>query len=159
MICLLIFVGRGKERNINRLPPIYSWTGDQTHNLGMCPGQESNLQPFWCAVQCSNQPSHLGGVKQTFWSQSWEQGVIHWKTLPRTLGYCIIRTGRLAAFQNFSGDLRDDRAGLLSFLSTFPATTLIQSPVVLTWVTQCWPRWSFCSSSLSRIICSPQIAS
>ena len=31
-------------------------TGNQTHNLGMCPDQESNLQPF--GVQ-HNQPESL----------------------------------------------------------------------------------------------------
>ena len=45
-----------RERSIDRLPPICSPTGctawpksgigDQTHNLGMCPDWESNLQPF-----------------------------------------------------------------------------------------------------------------
>ena len=27
-------------------------------NIGMCPDQGSNLQPFWCMRQCSNQLSH-----------------------------------------------------------------------------------------------------
>ena len=34
------------ERNIDQLPPIRTPTGDQTHNLGMCPDQESNPQAF-----------------------------------------------------------------------------------------------------------------
>ena len=34
------------ERNIDRPPPIHAPTRDQTHNLGMYPDQESNLQPF-----------------------------------------------------------------------------------------------------------------
>ena len=34
------------ERNINQLPPICARTWDGTHNLGMRPDQESNLQPF-----------------------------------------------------------------------------------------------------------------
>lgn len=40
--------GRDRERNINRLPPIHAWTGNQT----------SNLLTFWCTVWCSNQLSH-----------------------------------------------------------------------------------------------------
>ena len=46
--------GRGKERkrNIDVRETlivcllIHGPTGDQTHNLGMCPDQELNLQPF-----------------------------------------------------------------------------------------------------------------
>ena len=34
------------ERNIHLLPPIHSLTKDWTRNLGMCPDQESNPQPF-----------------------------------------------------------------------------------------------------------------
>ena len=33
-------------RNIDWLLPIHTLTGDQTHNLGTCPDQESNLQPL-----------------------------------------------------------------------------------------------------------------
>ena len=33
-------------RNINRLPPIHTPTGDGTHNLDICPDRELNLQPF-----------------------------------------------------------------------------------------------------------------
>ena len=39
---------RERERNIDRLPPIHVPIGDQTWNLGMCPDQELNLQPFGC---------------------------------------------------------------------------------------------------------------
>ena len=39
--------GEGRERNIdvrniNWLPLVRAWTGDRTHNSGMCPDQESN---------------------------------------------------------------------------------------------------------------------
>ena len=34
------------ERAIDQLPLIHAPTGDQTHNLGMWPDQESNWQPF-----------------------------------------------------------------------------------------------------------------
>ena len=34
------------ERNINWLPPVYTLTRDRTHNLGVCPDQELNPQPF-----------------------------------------------------------------------------------------------------------------
>ena len=34
------------ERNIDWLPPIRAPTRDWTWNLGMCPDQESNPQPF-----------------------------------------------------------------------------------------------------------------
>ena len=34
------------EGNIDWLPPICTSTGDQTHNLGMCPDWGSDLQPF-----------------------------------------------------------------------------------------------------------------
>ena len=34
------------ERSVDWLPPICALTMDQTHNLGMCPDRESNLQPF-----------------------------------------------------------------------------------------------------------------
>ena len=37
---------REKQRNIDQLPPIHSLTRDQTHNLGLCPDWELNLQPF-----------------------------------------------------------------------------------------------------------------
>ena len=40
-------VGVGEEREtLIQLPPICTPTGDQTHNLGMCPDQELKLQPF-----------------------------------------------------------------------------------------------------------------
>ena len=49
-VCLYV---RERERdtlmwqmNINWLPPTYAPTGDQTCNLGLCPGQESNSPPF-----------------------------------------------------------------------------------------------------------------
>ena len=32
------------ERNIDQLPPVCTPTGDQTHNLGMCPDQGSDPQ-------------------------------------------------------------------------------------------------------------------
>ena len=32
---------------------------DRTHNLGMCPDRESNLQPFGCTGQSSNQLGHI----------------------------------------------------------------------------------------------------
>ena len=35
---------RLRERNIKWLPPTCTLSGDQTHNLGMCPDQESNQQ-------------------------------------------------------------------------------------------------------------------
>ena len=47
--------GKGGEKNIGmkrniswfeKHPPICALTWDQTHNLGMCPDQGSNLQPF-----------------------------------------------------------------------------------------------------------------
>ena len=34
------------ERKINRLPPVHAPTKDWTCNLGMCPEQKSNPQPF-----------------------------------------------------------------------------------------------------------------
>ena len=34
------------ERSIDGLPTVCTLTGDRAHNLSMCPGQESNLQPF-----------------------------------------------------------------------------------------------------------------
>ena len=55
---LLLESEEGRERNsdvrnINCLPPIQAWTEDHlhsdggpTHNLGMCPDWESNLQTF-----------------------------------------------------------------------------------------------------------------
>ena len=36
---------RERERNINQLPPVHAPSRYQIHNLGMCPGQELNLQP------------------------------------------------------------------------------------------------------------------
>ena len=38
--------GRERERNIDKLPVVCAPTGDQTLNLGMCPDQQSNPQPF-----------------------------------------------------------------------------------------------------------------
>ena len=37
---------RDKERNINQLCLVCAQNRDQTYNLGMCPDQELNLQPF-----------------------------------------------------------------------------------------------------------------
>ena len=34
------------EGDIDRAPRVLSLTADQTHSLGMCPDQESNLQSF-----------------------------------------------------------------------------------------------------------------
>ena len=36
----------GRERNIDWLHPVRTWTGAQTCNLGMCPDWESNPGPF-----------------------------------------------------------------------------------------------------------------
>lgn len=33
------------ERNIGQSPPVYALTSSQTHSLGMCPEQKSNLKP------------------------------------------------------------------------------------------------------------------
>ena len=49
---------RERERNIDWLLPIHIPTRDWTCNLGMCPDQRSNQQPFWCVGRCSNQRSH-----------------------------------------------------------------------------------------------------
>ena len=49
-----------KDRNIDQLPPTCARTWSQTHNPGMYPDQESNLQPSGGTGQCSNQPSHTG---------------------------------------------------------------------------------------------------
>ena len=49
-ICLLIWEREREtlmwERNINQFPPMCTPTGYWTHNLGMCPEWDSNLQPF-----------------------------------------------------------------------------------------------------------------
>ena len=37
---------RGRERNIDWLPPINALTGDRNFNLGLCPDREPNPQPF-----------------------------------------------------------------------------------------------------------------
>ena len=34
------------EKNIDPLPPVGAPTGGKTHNRGMCPDRELNLQPF-----------------------------------------------------------------------------------------------------------------
>ena len=39
-------IERKRKRNIYQLLPICALTGDRTYNLGMCPDQELNLQPF-----------------------------------------------------------------------------------------------------------------
>ena len=62
MIVLLILErkgGGGKiEKNIDRLPPVCTPTGDGTHNLGMCPDPELNPQPFgvWMTLQPTEPP-------------------------------------------------------------------------------------------------------
>ena len=38
--------GRKEGENTDVLPLVHALTGDQTHNLGMCPDQESNPWPF-----------------------------------------------------------------------------------------------------------------
>ena len=35
-----------EERNIDQLPASCTLSREQTHNLGMCPDKELNLQPF-----------------------------------------------------------------------------------------------------------------
>ena len=35
-----------QDRSIDQLPPVRTPTGDQTHNLGMCPNQGLNPQHF-----------------------------------------------------------------------------------------------------------------
>ena len=53
-ICLLILEGwkeggrgeKDRERNMDSLLPVHALTRNWTHNLGMCPDQELNLQPF-----------------------------------------------------------------------------------------------------------------
>ena len=59
--------GRGKKRERKRnisvrekhqsIASCINLTGNQTHDLGMCPDRESNPQPF--GVQDNVQPSHL----------------------------------------------------------------------------------------------------
>ena len=53
------------ERKMDQLPLVHTLTEDQTHNLGMCPDQESNQQHFalWTAP---NQPSHSVGARGFF---------------------------------------------------------------------------------------------
>ena len=48
---LFYFIVRERERNtdvrnINQLPPVHAPTGNQTCNLGLCPDQRWNPQPF-----------------------------------------------------------------------------------------------------------------
>ena len=37
---------RGRQRNIDWLPPVHALTGDQTCNLGLCADRKLNPQPF-----------------------------------------------------------------------------------------------------------------
>lgn len=59
---------RGGERNINvrekinQFPSICMLTGNQTHNLGMCPKQESNLQPVYGIMLQPTEPSDQGSI-------------------------------------------------------------------------------------------------
>ena len=46
-----------RERNIDQFPPISDSTGDWTHNLGVCPNQGSNLQPFSAQGDMPTQPT------------------------------------------------------------------------------------------------------
>ena len=50
------------ERNIGQLPFVHTPTGDQNHNPGMRPDQESNWQHF--TLQYDTQPSgpHWSGL-------------------------------------------------------------------------------------------------
>ena len=48
------------ERNINWLPPVRNLTRDWTFNLGMCPGWESNLQPFSVENDALTEPPGQG---------------------------------------------------------------------------------------------------
>lgn len=74
-ICFIAFRERGSgreggreregerwARNVDRLPPVRTPTGDQTCNLDMCPERELNLQPFWCTGWRSIQLSHQLGL-------------------------------------------------------------------------------------------------
>ena len=53
---------REKERgrNIDHLLPVHALMGDQTHNLGLCPDPESNMQTFGvqedAPTNCATQP-------------------------------------------------------------------------------------------------------
>ena len=51
-----------RERNIDQLPLIGSPTGDRTHNLGMCPDRELNLQHF--GLQ-DDAPTHWATLTRT----------------------------------------------------------------------------------------------
>ena len=43
--------------------PTCTLTGDRACNLGMCPDQESDPQPFCCTRWCSKQLSHLARAR------------------------------------------------------------------------------------------------
>ena len=62
-----------QERNISWFPSISTWTQDRTHrdqdvtcNLGMCPDQDSNPQPFSYRTMLQPTESHWPGLWPTF---------------------------------------------------------------------------------------------
>ena len=82
--CLLISERwEGRERNINQLSFPQTPTGDRTHNLGMCPNQESTCHlSVYRTGQQSNPLSHTG--------QGWV-GTLDWndRNLNNKKGTCI----------------------------------------------------------------------
>ena len=54
------------ERNINQLPLICTLSRDQTCNLGMCPDQETNWQPFTLWDDPQTTESHWWGPMSIF---------------------------------------------------------------------------------------------
>ena len=69
-ILLFIFRERGKERerNIDQLPLVGAPTGDHTHNPGIRPDLESNLNQPYIALWDNTQPTepHWSGHRSAF---------------------------------------------------------------------------------------------
>lgn len=59
-----VFIGfREGEKNIDWLPPVQgTLTGNQTQNLGMCPDQELNQQPFGAQADAQPNEPHRTGL-------------------------------------------------------------------------------------------------
>ena len=54
------------ERSIDWLPSTCTWTGDQTHNLGMCPDWELNAQTVGYGTTHQPAEPHWPGLSVGF---------------------------------------------------------------------------------------------
>ena len=74
--------GKNDVRNIDWLPPIRAPSGEQTHNLGMCPdgGQNPQHSVGWADAPTKEQ-SHPARARLVIFNDCWCHIMSNWKTL------------------------------------------------------------------------------